>query len=183
MEFLGVARFLPQGAGSAVLRLFLAGARPDFFFQAGRLAGPAAQKVEARTTNLRLAEDLNLVDAGRMQQERSFDADAVRGDAPNGEAAVRAAPHHAEDDAFKRLQALAVALDDFHTDPDGLTGFQVGYVRIRGVLFNVSDREQCTLLADTAAGPVRSARDAKRPRPAGGHIRLSITNRLITPEC
>lgn len=71
----------------------------------------------------RVLDDLDLVDAGRIQHERALDADVVR-DAPDGELGVDAATIPANHNAFEDLDALFVALDDLGMHTNGVARFE-----------------------------------------------------------
>src|SRR4029453_6246763 len=86
---------------------------------AGSLADAVAQVVEARAPDTPNSRDVDLLDERRVEGEDALDADAVAY-AAYGEAGACSARADADDDAFEDLDPLAVALDDFGVDADGV---------------------------------------------------------------
>src|SRR5262249_6336418 len=89
--------------------------------QARGLAGEVAQVIELRASNATAADDLDALDAGRVQRERPLDAHALR-DAADGEGRPRPFAALADDDALERLQPFLLALDDLHVHAHGVAG-------------------------------------------------------------
>src|SRR2546428_7030345 len=90
-----------------------------------RLAHAVAEEVERRAARVPVARDLDLLDAGRVQQEGALDADARR-DATDGDLPVEAAVTDAQDRPLELLETFAVALDDAHAHGNGVTRPDVG---------------------------------------------------------
>jgi len=63
-----------------------------------------------------------------VQQERALDADAVRGDAADGEVGLRPALAQADHRALKHLHALAVAFHDQGVDAHRIARPKLGQV-------------------------------------------------------
>src|SRR5262249_32515956 len=80
--------------------------RPPPLLDPGRATGPTAQVIELRAARLAGAHHLDLVDAGRMDQEGPLDADAVGGDPANGKVLVDATAATANDDALEHLDSF-----------------------------------------------------------------------------
>src|SRR5205807_4292838 len=78
---------------------------------ARRAPNLASQVVQAPLAHVAVAQDLDLVDARRVDHERPLHADAMR-DAPDREVLAQAATRDADDRALEHLDALARALDD-----------------------------------------------------------------------
>src|SRR5207249_10997496 len=86
----------------------------------------SAQVVEAGLAHVSVAEDLDLVDPGRVDQERPLHAHAV-GDPADGEVAAQPAAGDADDRALEDLNALSGPFHHFGVDLDGVARPQLGH--------------------------------------------------------
>src|SRR5487761_27007 len=84
---------------------------------AGLPADLAAQVIEATLAHVAMAQDVDLVDARRVDHEGPLNADTVRY-APNREVLTQAAARDPDDSSFEHLDPLSRALDDFRVDLD-----------------------------------------------------------------
>ena len=91
----------------------------ELLLDLGALADAAAQIVQLGTTDLTVADDLNVVDGGRMNGEHLLHADAVR-DAADSDGLLDAAVLLGDDGALEDLDTLTGAFLDLHVDTDGV---------------------------------------------------------------
>src|SRR5947207_1502558 len=91
------------------------------------LADALAEEVEGRATGVPVADHLDLLEPRGMDEERALDPDAAR-DAADRDLSVQAAAAYSEHGALVRLEAFAVAFDDAHGQPDGVSGPHLGEV-------------------------------------------------------
>src|SRR2546428_12077829 len=92
-----------------------------FLSDAGLLPDLLPQIIEVRPADPARPEDLDLLDAGRVDRERPLHPDPV-GDAPDRERLAEspaAAPDH---HALERLEPVAPAFGDLDVDPHGIPG-------------------------------------------------------------
>src|SRR5437870_4854137 len=92
-----------------------------FLSDAGLLPDLLPQVIELRPADPARPEDLDLLDAGRVDRERPLHPDPV-GDAPDRERLAEspaAAPDH---HALERLEPVAPAFGDLDVDPHGIPG-------------------------------------------------------------
>jgi hypothetical protein len=83
------------------------------FFEARSLALAPAQEIELGPADVRVAQDLDLFNAWRMQRKGPLHADAVGRDTPDGEIGVGASPPaNPHDRATDQLDPLAIAFYD-----------------------------------------------------------------------
>src|SRR5690348_12820635 len=95
-------------------------------FDARRFAADAILQVEElRAADDAAADDLDLVDARRVDEERAFDADVVR-DTAHREARREAAVLALDDHAFEYLDAFFVALGDARVDAHRVADGELG---------------------------------------------------------
>src|SRR5438309_11243346 len=100
-------------------------------FAEGRgLADSLAEEVESRTAGVPVTDELDLLDARRVDHERALDADAAR-DPADGDLLIDAAVAHAEHGALEVLKALAVPFDDPHADAHGVSGPDLGEIGLQ----------------------------------------------------
>src|SRR5690606_18843107 len=92
---------------------------------AGGLASQISQVIELGAPHLAAAHHLDLLDARRIDQERSLDADAVRGDAAHGEVLVHTAGAAADDHALEDLDSLAISFDDLRMHANGVASAEL----------------------------------------------------------
>src|SRR5438552_7542580 len=85
------------------------------------LADAVAQEVQLGSTDLAVADDLDLLDPWAVDLEGPLDADAAR-DPAHGDRARDPAAAEAHDDALEDLDPLAVALDDLRRHLDRVAG-------------------------------------------------------------
>ena len=103
------------------------------FLQTGCLAGASSQEVELGAPHLVVAQHLDLLDARRVQQKRTLDADAMGGHASDGEAGTGGlvAAGHADHHALKDLNTLTAAFDNTGMHAHSVTDPQIRNVRVR----------------------------------------------------
>src|SRR5712692_5196787 len=105
---------------------------------AGLFANLATEVVEPALADVAMAQDLDLVDARRVNQERALDPDAMR-DAPDREVLPQTTAGHTEDDAFKHLDALAGALHDLGMHLDRIARPKRGHFLLLLLLLELLD--------------------------------------------
>src|SRR5690606_4482592 len=91
----------------------------------GGLAAQAAQVVQLGATDVTAAEDLDLLDHGRVQREGALHADA-EADLADREGAADARALHLDADTLEHLHTGAVALNDVDVHLEGVAGAEVG---------------------------------------------------------
>ena len=89
------------------------------------LADPLAEEIEGRAARVSVTQELDLLDAWRVDEEGALDTDAAR-DPANRDLVVEAAVTNAKDRALELLKAFAVAFDDADADGHGVTGPDLG---------------------------------------------------------
>jgi len=102
-------------------------------------SGETPQVIELRPAYPAIAGDFDPVDTRRMEQERSFDADAVRGHAADGEVLVDATSPAADHDPLEYLDALARPFHDLGVHPHGIAGPEFRNV-LKLLLLNGADQ-------------------------------------------
>src|SRR5579872_6528708 len=96
------------------------------FFDAGGFAADAILQIEELGAPYEAtADDIDLLDARCVHDERALDADAVS-DAPHGEALGEAAMLALGHDAFEDLNALFIAFSDARMDLDRVARSELG---------------------------------------------------------
>src|SRR5882762_2829463 len=100
------------------------------FAEGGGLADSVAEEVESRTAGVSVADELDLLDARRVDHEGALDADSAR-DPADGDLLVDAAVAHTEHGALEVLKALAVPFDDPHADAHGVSGPDLGEIGLQ----------------------------------------------------
>src|SRR5215469_12566269 len=132
-----IPRTAPRTYGLIERELFLV------LFDARRFASDAVLQVEElRATDDAAADDVDFVDARRMDEERALDAD-VMSDAPNREARRKAAVLALDDYAFEYLDALFVALGDA-----GVHAHRVADGELRGSALALVVSDECRQVHD-----------------------------------
>src|ERR1700688_5066931 len=99
----------------------------DLLFDARGLAGQIAQVVQLRAPHTAAALDRNLGDARAVDRESALDALAVRNLAYR-ERGVETSIAARDDDAFIRLNALAIAFDHLDLHHDRIAGLERRYL-------------------------------------------------------
>src|SRR5215218_8142655 len=102
-------RMAPPGRGLNLDRGFSSAVRAALAKCRG-LADALAEEVELRPSHLAVADDLDLLDAGAVDLERSLDADTTR-DPAHRDRTGDATTAQAHNRAFEDLDPLTVALD------------------------------------------------------------------------
>ena len=110
----------------------------DALFDLRSLTGPVAKVIELSPANNTMANDLDMADTGAVVGEGSLNTDAVAY-AANGEGLADAAALHLDDDAFKVLKPLAVALNDLDLNTHGVADLELGEVGTKLLFFELSD--------------------------------------------
>src|SRR6185436_2623335 len=128
---------------------------------AGGLAFELAQIVEARPPDLATGDDLDLLDARRVQREDALDADAV-GDLADRERGARPAAMLADHDALEDLHALLVAFLDQRVNADAVSGAEIGQI---GAPILALDLGQKRVLAHRKVRIPRRPEDGSQVRP------------------
>src|SRR5438105_12320984 len=100
------------------------------FAERGCLANSFAEEVESRAARVPVADELDLLDARRVDHEGALDADAAR-DPADGDLLVDAAVTHAEHGALEVLKALAVPFNDAHAHAHGVSGRHPGQIGLQ----------------------------------------------------
>src|SRR5262249_19872094 len=90
-------------------------------FDPCRLAGEAAEVIQARATHFATAHDFQTLDPWGIQQKRALDAHVVA-DPTHGKRRARPTAPLAQDHALELLQTLAAPLDDLDRDAHGVAG-------------------------------------------------------------
>ncbi len=85
-------------------------------FDPGRLPRQSAQVVELCTTHPASPDDLNPVNPGGVEQERSLDANPVGRNPTHSKVLIDPARAAADDHTFKDLNSLPIAFDDLGMD-------------------------------------------------------------------
>ena len=80
-------------------------------FQFSRFTGKFSEVIQLRSADLALSHDFHPVDTGRMNGERTFDANAERY-AADDERLAQIAVLTGDHGAFERLKTFSVSLDD-----------------------------------------------------------------------
>jgi hypothetical protein len=70
-----------------------------------------------------MANDLDLLNLGGVQQKTALNSDIMR-DSPDGKRATKIVASQADYDTFKDLNTLTSALNDFEVDSNGIAGFE-----------------------------------------------------------
>ena len=91
-----------------------------------RFAGAIAEIVEPAPTNGAMRLDLYAIDAGRVERERTLDADTIRVLA-HGERSSVAAGGSPDADSLEDLDAFFVAFRDAGVDSERIPGTKLGY--------------------------------------------------------
>ena len=93
------------------------------FFDTGGLAAKVAKVIKLCTTDLTAADDVDVVDHGRMQREDTLDADA-KADLADRDGLADAAVFAGDADAFEHLKTFLVAFlnADVHAEACRPTG-------------------------------------------------------------
>jgi len=100
------------------------------FAESCGFAHSVAEEVESRATGVAVADELDFLDARRVDHERALDADAAR-DPSDGDLLVDAAVAHAEHGALEVLKALSVPFDDPHANAHGVSGPDLGQIGLQ----------------------------------------------------
>ena len=126
----------------------------------GGLALQTAQVIELRTAHLTTADDLDMINAGRMQRERALYADAVA-DAANREGFAAGAVAAGDYSAFKRLKTFAVTFNNLYEHAQGVANVEVGPIGTELRLFDGLDdfaHFECSSFPHRRSCPAASAR-------------------------
>src|SRR3990170_309040 len=145
--------------------------------EGGGLADALAQEVELGPAGHAVADDLDLLDARRVDLEGALDADAGAQRA-HGDRAGDAAAAQAHDRALEDLDALAVALDDLGRDAHGVAGRKLGQVAadlVRGDLVENVHRALLTGGSWFGVG-------GRRARDRGSARKYSTGSRTVSPR-
>src|SRR5208282_3508011 len=105
---------------------------------AGRLAGELAQVVELGAADIAAAQNLNLLDARRMQGENPLDADSVRYFAHRKSRAVAAAID-LDHDPFELLEPLLLAFNDLDLNSQRIAGAKRGQILAQSTILEFLD--------------------------------------------
>ena len=97
------------------------------FLDLGRLALQGTQVVQLGATHLAVTDDLHMVHTGRMDRERTLDANAV-GHAANRKGFAHAAVAHGNHSTLKRLKTLAAALHNLDLHAHGVANGDLGQI-------------------------------------------------------
>src|SRR5438477_10090959 len=100
------------------------------FAKTGGCTYALAEAVERGPARVAVPDELDLLDAGRVDHEGALDADAAR-DPADRDLLVDAAVTHAEHGALEVLKALAVPFDDPHADAHGVSGPDLGQIGLQ----------------------------------------------------
>ncbi len=109
----------------------------------GFLARQPSQEVQLRPADMCMPLDDNFIDARRVDQKRSFDADPVAGGPADGEIGIIAALPQSNHGAFELLDAFSIALFDPNVYADLITRKQLRDVFVFGgveIFFKVNHR-------------------------------------------
>src|ERR1700722_5421839 len=104
--------------------MFIARPGSELLFDPRGLARQVAQVVQLRATHAATTLDRDLADRRAVGLEHALDALAVR-DLAHGERRVQSTVADGDDDAFVRLDALAIAFDDLHLHDHGVARLEV----------------------------------------------------------
>ena len=85
------------------------------------------QIIQLCATNLTAADQIHMVNAGRMDRESSFNSDTVR-NAANSESFTDSAVALGDNGAFESLQTLTVSFNDLYPDTDRVTDIELRYI-------------------------------------------------------
>lgn len=100
-----------RSVSSVLSCLIVAKTRLDLFGDLSRFSVEVAQIVKFCSSDFTVANDLDFVDSGRVDRERSLDAYAERNSA-NSYRFANAAVLFCDNDTFESLQTLSRTLDD-----------------------------------------------------------------------
>lgn len=89
-------------------------------WDSGGAAGSSAEVVELGATHAAKAGDLNVVNAGRVDQESPLDANAVGGHPADREVLVDATATATDHDSLEHLDTLSRSLDHLGVDTNGV---------------------------------------------------------------
>src|SRR5262249_36864284 len=81
---------------------------------------------------------LDPVETRRVQRKRALDADAIRDFAHRERRTVRAVGT-TNDHPLEYLNAFLLTLDDFHVDPHGIPGLEIGHLGLELLGFDLVD--------------------------------------------
>src|SRR5450759_1403214 len=123
--------------GCRLLRLIFADQTPPLT-DAGFLAHLAAQIVEPALAHIAMAQDIDLVDARRVDHEGALHADPVR-HAPHGEVLAQASAGDADHRALEHLDALPRALHDLGVHAHGVARTKGGHLFLLLLLLELMD--------------------------------------------
>jgi hypothetical protein len=121
-----------------------------------------------------MADDLNAVDPGRVEEKGPLDTDTVGGDPANGEVLVDAAAPSANDNTLKDLDSLAVPLDHFRGHPHG-----VARTKCRNVGLELLSLEPANHLRDHLSVPLIRPRAAAASPTTGNVLAKRRTQKTI----
>src|SRR5262249_50748320 len=107
-------------------------------FDTRRLSRKLPKVVQPSAPHLAVRHHLDPVDAGRVQRKRSLYAYTV-GDLADGERRAVRAVGPANDHPLEHLDPLLLTLDDFHVDPHGIPGFEIGHLGLELLGFDLVD--------------------------------------------
>src|SRR5207245_7855431 len=121
MVALGIGHSWRRLFGLRLLRLVRYELAP---FADARLASHlAAEVVQAALADVAVAQDVDLVDARRVDHERPLHTDPM-GHAPDGEVLAQATAGNPDHRALEHLDSFARAFDDLRVDTHGVAGTQ-----------------------------------------------------------
>lgn len=96
-------------------------------FESGGFTNAVAEEVKFGAADFAAAQDLDVVDAGGVDEEDSFDSDSLE-DAADGDGFGEAAAAFGDDGAFVGLDAFFAAFYDFDCDFYCVSDLDVGEV-------------------------------------------------------
>lgn len=97
----------------------------EFLFETCALAGAFTQEVQVRAADFGVAFNNDFLDTWGAGQEGALYADAVAGDATNGEVGIVAAIADADNGAFEFLNTFAIAFFDKGMNADDVSRAQL----------------------------------------------------------
>ena len=108
------------------------------FFDLSRFTGSASKIVKFCSSDFTLLNDHDPVDLGRMDGERSFDADTER-QTSHGKGLAYPAVTFGDDDPFKRLQSFLRTFDDLNEHFNGVADIELGNVGFKIFFIDLID--------------------------------------------
>src|SRR5437870_3466790 len=100
------------------------------FAQGGRFAHTLAEEIERGAPGVAVTDELDLLDAWRVHEERPLDADPAR-DPSHRDLLVEPAVADSQDRPLEVLNTLPVPFDDAHAHAHGVSGPDLGEIRLR----------------------------------------------------